>query len=238
MHAPLPLSPEALAVVAPLLEKPAAPGAAVAFDADGTLWRGDVGEELLRELVAQDRLPRWRGRRDLYQVYEEKVAQDPATGYAFAAEAMADWEEAALQDYCRDFFRRQMASQLFPFTAPLLRALAAAGHEIWVVSASAVWPVIPGAAWLDVPPERVIAVQVEVEGGRLTARSRRPVPAGEGKVELLKARGVRPVLAVGNGNLDEPMLAYAERALVVAPFGQDNGLVKAAARRGWPVQRG
>jgi len=25
---------------------------------------------------------------------------------------------------------------------------------------------------------------------------------------------------------------------VIAPFGHDNGLVKAAARRGWPVQRG
>jgi phosphatidylglycerophosphatase C len=238
MHAPLPLSPEALAVVAPLLERAAAPGAVVAFDADGTLWRGDVGEELLRELIAQDRLPRYRGRRDLYEEYEAKVAEDPARGYAWAAEVMADWEEAALQAYCRDFFQRQMAPQLFPFTAPLVRALASAGYEIWVVSASAVWPVVPGAAWLDVPPERVLAVLVEVEGGRLTARSKWPVPVGEGKVDLLKARGLRPALAVGNGNLDEPMLEYAERALVIAPFGQDNGLVKAAARRGWPVQRG
>lgn len=238
MHAPLPLSPEALAVVAPLLERPAAPGQVVAFDADGTLWRGDVGEELLRALVAEDHLPRYRGRRDLYEVYEAKVAADPATGYAFAAEALEGWEEAALQAYCRDFFQRQMAPQLFPFTAPLVRALSAAGYEVWVVSASPVWPVIPGAAWLDVPPDRVIAVEVAVEGGHLTGRSKRPVACGEGKVELLKARGLRPALAVGNGNLDEPMLAYAERALVVAPFGQDNGLVQAAARRGWPVQRG
>lgn len=237
MHAPLPLSPEALAVVTPLLES-RAPGRAVAFDADGTLWRGDVGEALLRALVAEDRLPGWRGRRDLYQLYEAKVAADPATGYAFAAEVLAGWEEPALREYCRDLFQREMASQLFPFTQPLVRALVAAGCEPWVVSASAVWPVLPGAAWLDIPPERVIGVQVDVEGGRLTARARRPVPCGEGKVELLKARGVRPALAVGNGDLDEPMLAYAERALVIAPIGHDNGLVKAAARRGWPVQRG
>lgn len=238
MHAPLPLSPEALAVVAPLLEAPAAPGRTVAFDADGTLWRGDVGEELLRELVAQDLLPRYRGRRDLYEEYEAKVAADPATGYAFAAEVLEGWEEPALMATCRDFFQRQMAQQLFPFTGPLLQALAAAGYEVWVVSASPAWPVIPGAAWLDVPPDRVIGVQLEVEGGRLTGRSKRPVPCGEGKVALLQARGLRPALAVGNGDLDEPMLAYAERALVVAPFGKDNGLVQAAARRGWPVQRG
>ena len=238
MDATLPLSPEALAVVAPLLEAGALQGRTVAFDADGTLWRGDVGEELLRELIARDRLPRHPGRRDLYEEYEARVAKDPADGYAFAAQVMEGWEEAALHSYCRDFFERAIIQQLFPFTRPLLRALADAGCEVWVVSASAVWPVVPGAAWLGVPAERVIAVEVEVEGGRLTARSKRPVPCGDGKVELLKARGVRPALAVGNGNLDEPMLEYAERALVIAPFGQDNGLVQAAARRGWPVQRG
>lgn len=235
--ADLPLSPEARAAVEPLLGSPGA-GRAVAFDADGTLWRGDVGEELLRALIAEDRLPRYRGRRDLYEAYEAKVAEDPASGYAFAAEVLEGWEEGALQAYCRDFFLRVFTEQLFPFTRPLVRALSAAGYEVWVVSASAVWPVLPGAAALDVPPERVIAVQAAVEGGRITGRSLRPVPCGEGKVELLRARGIRPALAVGNGDLDEPMLAYAERALVIAPFGHDNGLVRAAARRGWPVQRG
>ena len=237
MNATLPLSPEALAVVAPLLDG-GPRGQAVAFDADGTLWRGDVGEELLRELIAKDQLPHHRGRRDLYEEYEARVARDPADGYAFAAQVMEGWEEPALQAYCRDFFERAIIRQLFPFTAPLVRALADAGCEVWVVSASAVWPVVPGAAWLGVPPERVIAVEVEVEAGRLTRRAKRPVPCGEGKVELLRSRGVRPALAVGNGDLDEPMLAYAERALAIAPFGQDNGLVRAATRRGWPVQRG
>src|ERR1043165_7435365 len=137
MDATLPLSPEALAVVAPLLE-PGRPGRVVAFDADGTLWRGDVGEDLLRELIAGDRLPRFQGRRDLYEEYEAQVARDPATGYAFAAEGMEGWEDAGLRAYCRDFFERVMARELFPFTGPLVRALVAAGCEVWVVSASSV----------------------------------------------------------------------------------------------------
>jgi len=235
--ADLQLSPGARAAVGPLLDAPAA-GRVVAFDADGTLWRGDVGEELLRALIAEDRLPRHRGRRDLYEEYEARVARDPASGYAFAVEVLEGWDETALQAYCRDFFRQVFERQLFPFTRPLVSALLAAGHEVWVVSASAVWAVIPGAAFLGIPPERVIAVQADVEGGRLTGRARSPVPCGEGKVELLRARGIRPALAVGNGDLDEPMLAYAERALVIAPSGHDNGLVQAAARRGWPVLRG
>jgi len=245
MHAPghaaadLPLSPQALAVVAPLLEGPGSgAGRAVAFDADGTLWRNDVGEDLLRALIAEDRLPRYPGRRDLYQEYEARVEADPASGYAFAAEVMEGLEEAALQAYCRERYERDFQRHLCPVTRPLVSALQASGFQVWIVSASSVWPVMPGAEALGVPPERVIAVTAEVEGGRITARVRRPVPCGESKVELLKARGLRPALAVGNGELDEPMLAYSERALVIAPLGHDNGLVRAAARRGWPVQRG
>jgi phosphoserine phosphatase len=56
-------------------------------------------------------------------------------------------------------------------------------------------------------------------------------------VARLKEKGIRPVLAVGNGDLDLPMLAWSERALVVAPPGEDNALVREAAGRGWPVQR-
>src|SRR5262245_42735214 len=96
LPADLPLSPDARAVVDQVLAA-ARPGQAVAFDADGTLWRNDVGEDLLRALIAEDRLPRHPGRRDLYEEYEARVARDPASGYAFAAEVMEGWEEAALQ---------------------------------------------------------------------------------------------------------------------------------------------
>ena len=66
---------------------------------------------------------------------------------------------------------------------------------------------------------------------------KQPVPCGEGKVHGLKQKGVRPALAFGNGDLDLPMLAWAERAVVLAPPAGDNALTRAAAERGWPVQR-
>jgi phosphoserine phosphatase len=79
-----------------------------------------------------------------------------------------------------------------------------------------------------VPKSRVIAVDPGV----------RPIPCGEGKVLHLKAKGIRPALAVGNGELDLPMLAWAAKAVVVAPRGgPDNRLVEAALARSWPVLR-
>jgi hypothetical protein len=42
----------------------------VAFDADGTLWAGDVGDELVRDL----------GR---FEEYERRVHADPVAGYTW-----------------------------------------------------------------------------------------------------------------------------------------------------------
>jgi phosphatidylglycerophosphatase C len=230
------LSAEAAALVRALIaQRPS--GGAVAFDADGTLWRGDVGEELLRHLAAEQLLPRRRGRGGVFDEYERRVAEDPADAYAFAVRVMADLPEAQLEELCAQFFARRFRGRVFRYVGALLAALSDAGFEPWVVSASPVWPVRAGAKTWGLPPERVIGVECERAQGRLTERVLLPIPCGEGKVRRLEERGVRPVLAVGNGELDLPMLAYAERAMVVAPPGEDNLLVQAARTRGWPVHR-
>jgi phosphoserine phosphatase len=209
----------------------------VAFDADGTLWRGDIGEDLLRYLAAEGLLPRHRGRPGIYAEYERRVAVDPALGYAFAVEVMEELPEAPLQAWCDDFFARRFEGRLFAWVRPLLRALAGGGAQVWIVSASPLWPVVSGARALGVPEERVVGVRCRVTEGRLTREVQRPVPCGEGKVHWLKALEVRPALAFGNGDLDLPMLAYAERGVVVAPHGEDNALCAAAPGHRWPVLR-
>ncbi len=230
------LNSRALAVIEPLLATPGA-GRPVCFDADGTIWRGDVGEDLLRFLVAEDRLPAHRGERNLYERYEQQHAVDPPAAYAFAVAAMAGLEEQTLVQWCDDFYARRFAGRLFPFTRPLLEAFSAAGYVPWLVSASPRWIVEAGARQLGGLP--VIAVDCELDGGRLTTRVKRPVPAGEGKASLLKQRGLAPVFAAGNGELDLPMLELAVARLVVAPHEDPgNSLVRTGVERGWPVQRG
>ena len=230
------LNPQAFEVIEPLLATPGA-GRPVCFDADGTIWRGDVGEDLLRFLVAEDRLPAHKGERDLYQRYETIHDVDPPAAYAFAVEAMAGLEETTLIGWCREFFSRRFAGRLFPFSRPLLEAFTAAGYVPWLVSASPRWIVEAGALALGVA--NVIAVDAELDAGRLTRRVRQPVPAGIGKVELLKQRGLTPAFAAGNGNLDLPLLEFAPVRLVVAPWDDPgNNLVRVGVARGWPVQRG
>lgn len=230
------LNPQALSVIEPLLAR-RSDGGCVCFDADGTLWRGDVGEDLLRFLVAEDRLPAHRGERSLYARYEQVHDRSPVAAYQLAVEVMAGLEEATLKRWCEEFFAQRFAGRLFPFARPLLSAFAAAGYTPWIVSASPRWIVEAGAAALGV--EALIAVDCGLEAGRLDGRVLQPLPAGQGKVALLQARGLAPVFAAGNGDLDLPMLELAGARLVVAPWGDEgNQLVHAAVARGWPVQRG
>ena len=59
------------------------------------------------------------------------------------------------------------------------------------------------------------------------------------KDELALVGNLKPALALGNGELDQPMLEYADRAVVVAPYGDEgNSLVRAAIQKRWPIQRG
>lgn len=179
----------------------------VVFDADGTLWHGDVGDELVRDL----------GR---FEEYERRVREDPIAGYAWAEEILRDLDEREVLARSERLFARQ---RVFDFVRPVLARLS----DVYIVSASPRVAVLPGSRALGLSDDRVIAVTRE-----------RPIPCGEGKVHHLRQRGLKPLLAFGNGDLDEPMLRYAEAAVVIAPRGgPDNNLVKIAQGNRWPILR-
>lgn len=211
-------------------------GRPVVFDADGTLWRGDVGEDLLR-LLGQQRLlgPQSDG---VYARYEQILADDHPAAYAFAVEVLKGFDEAELQRRCDDFFAERYLGRIFRFVRPLLARLTEAGFVPWICSASPRWAVLPGARALGIDAARVIGVSCDVVDGLLSGRVHQPVTCGPGKVTWLQRHGVMPVLAFGNGDLDVDMLAASARAVVVAPLdGPDNSLVAEAKRRGWPILR-
>jgi phosphoserine phosphatase len=209
-------------------------GDRVVFDADGTLWRGDVGEDFLRSLAHDGVVPS-----DAYSRYEAVHAQDVVKAYAFAVQVMAGLEESRVISLANAFFTQRYAGRIFPAMRAMVGRLHRLGCEVWVCSASPVWPVVPGAAALGVAAARVVGVHCELRDGELTDAVSNPVSAGPGKVHWLERALGRPAaLAVGNGDLDLDMLAWAQRALVIGtPDGPDNHLVREAQRRKWALLR-
>jgi len=204
-------------------------GQSVVFDADGTLWRGDVGEDFLRYAIHR------RLFEASYERYEALLTQSPARAYAYCVEVMGALPLAELESHCASFFTARFHGRIFGFVRPLLARLSAAGCPVWICSASPRWIVVPGALALGIPAARVIGVTCEVKDGKLTGEVEQPVPVGPGKVSWLQRLSLTPALAVGNGDFDLEMLEFARHALVVSPPDSQNQLVLGALARGWPI---
>ena len=204
-------------------------GQSVVFDADGTLWRGDAGEDFLRYAIH-------RGIFEArYDRYEQLLGQSHARAYAYCVEVMAELTEAELVQACTTFFAERIEGRIFPFVRPLLARLKEAGCPVWICSASPRWVVAPGAVALGIPAQQVIGVSCPIRDGKLTGEVEQPVPVGPGKVTWLERAKLEPALGVGNGDFDVDMLAFSKHALVISPRDSRNQLVLDGLSRGWPI---
>ncbi len=221
---------------AQLVSRLAGPSGLAAFDADGTLWDGDLGEAVLRDLIAAGRLR--DPPRDPWGAYLDLFEHGPAEAFAYAGRLMAGLSEAEVRDVSARVFKVAFAPQVFPETRWLLDTLLGRGWDVYIVSASNRWSIEVAAALLGLPAQRVVALDLETERGVLTDRVCLPVPTLEGKPRLLRARAGRdPDLAFGNSILDIPLLLSAGLPVAVGllsgPANQPNPFLLNAAQRGW-----
>jgi phosphoserine phosphatase len=209
------------------------PGAVAAFDADGTLWREDVGEAFLRHLVSRG-LIRLPDGSDPYAAYERAVDRDRASGYAFAAQLQSGLQLEAVEAEAQRFAAAWVPPRLVRDARALRELCAAAGLIPMVVSASPLPIVLAAAPLAGFPGERCRGIEVTVDQGRLTSEVIRPITYAEGKIAAATSLG-RLALACGDSlSGDLAMLEAARLAVVVAPAG-GSPLSAQARARGWPV---
>jgi phosphoserine phosphatase len=207
------------------------PGGLAVFDADGTLWREDVGEAFLRHLVSLGwvRLPDGS---DPYEAYERAVDRDRAAGYAYAAQLQVGLEAARVQEEAARFARSWIPPRRIRDTGALLDLCQAVGLVPLVVSASALPIVLAAAPLAGVPPERCRGIEVAIREGRFTAEVLQPITYAAGTVAVARRRG-RIALACGDSlQGDLALLEAASAAVAVAPDG-GSPLSLEASRRGW-----
>lgn len=207
-------------------------GSAAAFDADGTLWPQDIGEQLLKELAAARRLP-GTAVADPWSEYLRRVAEDKRGAYVWAVQAMAGLSEVELSGRCRDLAHRWTARIRRPMRA-LVGCCRQAGLRTFLVSASCRWAVEALAAASGVREADAIGIAVAVEGGKLTDVAIEPVSYADGKLLALSLRsgGLPLYLAAGDSPTgDVPLLEKAQVALAIGAALRDE-----AGRRGWLSQ--
>jgi phosphoserine phosphatase len=217
------------------------PGGVLATDADGTLWAGDVGEDLFHAFVAAGRVEPTAHdalrraalahglsdagtgaviARRLYGAYldgrfpEERVCEMMTWCYA-------GWQRSELAAFARDIvLSGRLADRLHGEMLDVLARARAAGIPVLVVSASPVAVVAEAAAYAGLEAGQVVAATPRFADDVVEADVERPIPYAAGKVTRLRERlapGQAIYAAFGDNAFDVPMLGAASVAVAVRP---------------------
>jgi phosphoserine phosphatase len=204
-----------------------------AFDCDGTLWSGDVGEgfftwELKRGIVSEAIVKSMRAR---YADYKAgKVSEDDMCGEMVTMHK--GMPESTLLRATSDYFENSFPGHIFPEMRELVERLQQGGCEVWAVSSSNEWLIRAGMKHFGIPDNRLLAASVEIDDGIITDRIVR-LPSGPGKPRALRDVDAKDIdAAFGNSRWDTEMLAMAKHAFAVNP---NPDLEATARQRNWTV---
>jgi phosphatidylglycerophosphatase C len=213
----------------------------VATDGDGTLWSGDVGEDLFNGFVehgemadaaieAMKREARQHALSDagagpdvarrIYAAYvdgrfpEERVCE-------LMTWCFAGWTRERVQAFARDAVARcGLEARLHGEVLHILDRARAAGIGTILVSASPVAVVVEAGARVGFTPDDVVAARPRFDGDVMIAEVERPIPYGAGKVSRLLERigdGRTLYAAFGDNAFDVALLASARVGVAVRP---------------------
>lgn len=201
------------------------------FDCDGTLWSGDAGFGFMGWSMEQGLVSRstadWIDNR--HRAYRAgKVSEAAICGEM--VQMYAGLREDELRSAAERYFNSVVRPRIFPELASLIATLQKKGVELWAVSSTNRWVVAEGARHFGLSAERILAAEVRVANGIITAEIL-DVPTGEGKAAALKRAGLdQPNAVFGNSVHDLAMLDIARHPFPVNP---SPALLEAAVRRGW-----
>jgi phosphoserine phosphatase len=220
--------------------EPAGARGVIATDADGTLWTGDVGEDLFHAFLSGGRVepPAEEAMRREARGFH---VSDAGTGLVVAhalydayragaypedriCELMAwcfgGWPEGDLRAFARDVVERAgLAGRFHREVHLLVERARAAGIEVFLVSASPMAIVREAGRRAGFDEAHLVAAHTREEGGRVLPEVDRPIPYGPGKVVRLRERvGSRRLLAAfGDNAFDVALLGEAGVPVAVRP---------------------
>jgi len=201
------------------------------FDCDGTIWGGDAGYGFMVWSIEQGLVS--RSSSDWIDTRHRAYMAGAVSELEICGEMTqlyAGLREQELRTAAGEFIRKHVQEKLFAEIAQLLETLRARGVKLWAVSSTNKWVITEGVRQFGIPEERVLAAEVRVESGMVTA-DLLDVPTDEGKAASLRRVGLdRPDAVFGNSIHDLAMLEIARKAFPVNP---SPALLQAAAQRGW-----
>ncbi len=215
-----------------------------AFDADGTLWDTDLGENFFKWQVAHSNLSNLPS--DPWKYYRDwKDSGDPRAAYLWLAQINQGQKLSQVREWATAAVKNQGHLPIFPDQAKLIQFLVAKNVEVFVITASVKWAVEPGALQLGIDADHVLGITTEVENERVTDQHSGMITYREGKPAALiqAAKGRKPFFCCGNTMGDFALLESATRLCLAVGaakkdqelFATEEQLRTQAKNRSWSI---
>ena len=207
------------------LTKKQRPRPIAAFDADGTLWNTDLGENFFQYKINRKLVPLPPDPWAHYNQLKEKN-NDPSEAYLWLAQIMKGLPESTMRQWAHEAVETLTPLPLFKAQRDLIDYLKNSGVQIFIVTASVKWAVEPAAQALGLTSENVIGIETHIQNGHITEAQKGIITYRKGKVDALlkETKGVLPFFASGNSQGDIELLNSATHlrlCISAAPKGSE-----------------
>lgn len=171
-----------------------------------------------------------------YRITGKENADDVSYGRVQALEFVKGRTEQEVHELCQEVLETSIAGRIWPQTQELAEAHLAAGHQVWLVSATPVQLAQLIAENLGFTG--ALGTVAEVRDGKFTGNLVGDILHGEGKKHAVAALATLENLdlsqcyAYSDSKNDLPMLSMVGTACAVNP---DHGLAQAARAHGWQI---
>ncbi|AZZ38035.1 haloacid dehalogenase [Bdellovibrio sp. qaytius] len=198
-----------------------------AFDADGTLWDTDLGENFFHYQIDNKQVPLPPNPFEHY-LEMKKINNDPRAAYVWLAQINQGQSLEQVCKWAQQAFETIKPNPIFSEQQRLIELLKSHGVKIYIVTASIKWAVEPGAIAIGLSADNVIGVETAIKDGIITDAPVLPITYRAGKVEALLAQSKQaPFLASGNTMGDFELLQSATHLrLAVSAASRDDRLFK------------
>ena len=215
-----------------------------AFDADGTLWDTDLGENFFDYLIQQKKvsLPV-----DPWTHYENLKAQHAPTAYLWLAQICQNQRIETVRQWTEEALAELHPVPIFGPQMKLIDYFLMKNVQVYIITASVKWAVEPGAAIFKLPKENVLGVETEISGNKVTDKQKGLITYRQGKVDALLevTHGKKPFFTSGNSEGDQELLlssTHLSLAVTAAHrddklFRTESNLQKLAETKGWLTHR-
>lgn len=199
-----------------------------AFDADGTLWDADLGENFFQYQIDHRLVDLPQNAFDYY-LNKKNENGDPCGAFLWLAQINKNQSLSTVREWAQTAFSEIQPNPIFSEQKKLIQLLQKYDVQVYIVTASITWAVEAGAMAIGINPENVIGVETQVQNGIITEQGCYPITYKEGKVEALlkKTKNQVPFLCSGNSMGDFELLKAATHfKLAVSAASRDDHLFK------------